>query len=100
MTDALEVHEGTVSMGGRTITNFGFADDIDGLAGEDELAKLVEHLDKACSEACLFFGDDLLCLWLQSVQYDLQHDFALVTDEADSLFGSSGTAAGCLSWEV
>ena len=34
-------------------------------------------------EACLFFGDDLLCLWLQSVQYDLQHDFAWVTDEAD-----------------
>ena len=28
------------------------------------------------SEACLFFSDDLLCLWLQSVQYDLQHDFA------------------------
>ena len=36
----------------------------------------------SCSEACLFFGDDLLCLWLQSVQYDLQHDFAWVTDEA------------------
>ena len=35
-----------------------------------------------CSEACLFFGDDLLGLWLQSTQYDLQHDFALVTDEA------------------
>ena len=34
-------------------------------------------------EACLFFSDDLLCLWLQSVQYDLQHDFAWVTDEAD-----------------
>ena len=34
------------------------------------------------SEACLFFGDDFLCLWLQSVQYDLQHDFAWVTDEA------------------
>ena len=26
----------------------------------------------SCSEACLFFGDDLLRLWLQSVQYDLQ----------------------------
>ena len=25
---------------------------------------------------------DLLCLWFQSVQYDLQHDFAWVTDEA------------------
>ena len=48
MTDALEDHEDTVSIGGRTITNFRFADDIDGLAGEEEeLAKLVEHLDKA-----------------------------------------------------
>ena len=34
MTDALEDHEGTVSIGGRTITNLRFADDIDGLAGE------------------------------------------------------------------
>ena len=32
----------------------------------------------ACSEACLFFGDDLLRLRLQSVQYDLQNDFAWV----------------------
>ena len=38
----------------------------------------------SCSEACLFFSDDLR-LWLQSVQYDLQHDFAWVTDEADRL---------------
>ena len=29
------------------------------------------------SEACLFLGDDLLRLWLQSVQYDLQHDVCL-----------------------
>ena len=36
----------------------------------------------SCSEACLFFGDDHLRLWLQSVQYNLQHDFAWVTDEA------------------
>ena len=48
MTDALEDHEGTVSIGGRTITNLHFADDISGLAGEEEeLAKLVERLDKA-----------------------------------------------------
>ena len=40
--------EGTVSIAGRTITNLRFADDIDGLAGEEEeLAKLVERLDKA-----------------------------------------------------
>ena len=37
----------------------------------------------SCSEACLFFSLDLLCLWLQSVQYVLQHDFIWVTDEAD-----------------
>ena len=48
MTDALEDHEGTVSIGGRTTTNLRFADDIDGLAGEEEeLANLVERLDKA-----------------------------------------------------
>ena len=29
-TDALEDHEGTVSIGGRAITNLRFADDIDG----------------------------------------------------------------------
>ena len=48
MTDALEDHDGTVSIGGRTITNLRFADDINGLAGEEEeLANLVERLDKA-----------------------------------------------------
>ena len=42
------LNEGTVSIGGRTITNLRFADDIDGLAGEEEeLANLVERLDKA-----------------------------------------------------
>ena len=48
MTDALEDHEGTVSIGDRTITNLRFPDDIDGLAGEEEeLANLAERLDKA-----------------------------------------------------
>ena len=48
MTDALEDHEGTVNIGGRTITNLRFADGIDRLAGEEEeLTKLVERLDKA-----------------------------------------------------
>ena len=48
MTDASEDHEGTVSMGGRTIANIRFADDIDGSAGEEEeLANLAERLDKA-----------------------------------------------------
>ena len=48
MTDALEDRGGTVSIEGRTITSLRFADDIGGLAGEEEdLANLVERLDKA-----------------------------------------------------
>ena len=47
MTNAPENHEGTVNVGGRKTTNLRFADDTDGLAGEEEeLAKLVERLDK------------------------------------------------------
>ncbi|KAK2192856.1 hypothetical protein NP493_21g04010 [Ridgeia piscesae] len=47
MTDALNDHEGTVSIDGRNITNLRFAGDIDGLAGrEEELSDLVERLDK------------------------------------------------------
>ena len=41
MEEALENHAGSVSIGGRKITNLRFADDIDGLAGtEEELRNL------------------------------------------------------------
>ena len=47
MTDALKDHEESISIGGRTITNFRFADYIDVLAGKaEELIKLVNQLDK------------------------------------------------------
>ena len=43
MIDAREDHAGTVSIGGRAITNLRSTDEIDGLAGtETELANLVE----------------------------------------------------------
>ena len=46
ITNALEDHKGTVSIGGRTIANLCFAVDINGLAGEkEELAKLAERRD-------------------------------------------------------
>ena len=52
MTDPLEDFEDTISIGGKTITNLRFADDMDGLAGEEEeLAKLGERLGEA-STAC------------------------------------------------
>ena len=50
MTDALEDHQGIVSIGGRSITNLCFDDDSDSLAGkEEELASLVDRLDKTSS---------------------------------------------------
>ena len=52
-TDALEDHDGTASTGGRTITNLRFPDYIDGLPGEEELAKLLEYLDKASTTYCM-----------------------------------------------
>ena len=66
---------------------------------EDFYVKDLVRGAPSCSEACLFFSNDLLHLWLQSVQHGLQHDFAWVTDCA-KLFTCSCTAAGCLSWEV
>ena len=50
MSDALEEHDGKVSIGGRNITNLRFADDIDALAEEEqELEALVKSLDKTCT---------------------------------------------------
>ena len=47
MADALEHREGIVSIGGRTITNLQFSDDIDSLAGQkQELVKLENHLEE------------------------------------------------------
>ena len=51
MTDALDGHVGSVSIGGRPITNLRLADDIDGLAGsEEELRQLVERLVKTSDD--------------------------------------------------
>ena len=47
MADALEDHKLSVSIGGRTISNLRFADDVNGLAGSElQLANLVERLDE------------------------------------------------------
>ena len=51
MTHELENFNGTISIGGRQITNIRFADDIDGITGvEDELVKLVHNLDTASAK--------------------------------------------------
>ena len=50
VSDALEEHDGKVSIGGRNVTNLRLADDIDALAEEEqELEALVENLNKTCT---------------------------------------------------
>ena len=50
MSDALENHDGKISIGGRNITNLRSADYIDALAEEEqELEGLVEGFDKTCT---------------------------------------------------
>ena len=49
MYDALEEHDGTVNIRGRTITNLWFTDDFDAFVEEEqELKTLDESLDKTC----------------------------------------------------
>ena len=51
MTHALESYNGTISIGGRKITNLRFGNDIDGITGEeDELTKLVHNLHTAAAK--------------------------------------------------
>ena len=50
MSDALEEHDGKVSLDDRAITNLKFADDINAVAEEEqELEALVESLYKTCA---------------------------------------------------
>ena len=51
ITDALEDHQLTISIGGRVVSNLHFANDIDGLTGlQDELKELIKGLDSSCSD--------------------------------------------------
>ena len=68
MSDALEEHDGKVSIHGRNITNLRLADDIGALAVEEqELETLVESLDKTCTRYKMECGedqtDDKQCQW-------------------------------------
>ena len=59
MCEALDDHEGKVSIGGRLITNFRFADDIVVNAEEEEEADvLIDHLDRTTARYKMEIGPD------------------------------------------
>ena len=80
MTDALEDYEGNVSIAGRTITNLRFADDIGGLAGEEkELAKLIEHLNKASTAYSMKISAEKTKLMTSNTSGDDQNTSSAIT---------------------
>ena len=59
MCEALDVHAGSVSIGGRLITNFRFADDIVVNAEEEEEAGvLIDRLDRTTTRYKMEIGPD------------------------------------------
>ena len=58
MCEALDDHEGSVSIGGRRITNFRFADDIVVNAEEEEAGVLVDRLDTTTTKYKMEIGPD------------------------------------------
>ena len=77
MFDALEEHDGKVSIDGRTITNLRFADDIDTLAEEvQELEALVENLDKTCTSYRMQISAEKTKLMINSAN-DIQREITV-----------------------
>ena len=73
MSDALEEHDGKVSIGGRNITNLRFAEDIDALAEEEqELEALVESLDKTCSKYKMEISAEKTKLMTHGIQREIK----------------------------
>ena len=57
MCEALDDHEGSVSIGGRLITNFRFADDIV-VNAEEEAGVLIDRLDRTTTRYKMEIGPD------------------------------------------
>ena len=75
MSDALEEHDGKVSIGGRNIANLRFADDIDALAEEEqEVEALVESLDKTCTRYKMEISAKKTKLVTNSVKWHPERD--------------------------
>ena len=56
MCEALDDHEGSVSIGGRLITNFRFADDI--VVNAEEACVLIDRLDRTTTRYKMEIGPD------------------------------------------
>ena len=61
MCEALDVHEGSISIGGRLITNFSFANDVVVNAEEEDVADvLVDRLVRTTTRYKMEIGPDVM----------------------------------------
>ena len=86
MSDALEKHDGKVSIGSRDITNLRFAYDIDALAEEQELETLVESLDKTCTKYKMAISAEKTKLMINSAN-DIQRDIKVKGQKMGTVTG-------------
>ena len=85
MAGALEDHEGTISIGGWTITYLRFADDIDGLAGQkQELIKLVNHLEEASTAYGMQISAHKTQLMINSIK-DISTDITIDSKKLETV---------------
>ena len=87
MTEFLEDNECTVSIGGRRITNLRFTDDNNGLAEEEELANLVECLDKASTAYAIEISAEKIKLMINNtsgINKEIKANIGLRRSQASS----------------
>ena len=78
LPDALEEHDGEVSISDRNITNLRFADYIDALAEvEQEVEALVESLDKTCTRYKIEISAEKTKLMTNSAS-DIQREIKVI----------------------
>ena len=78
--------------GGRTITNLRFADYIDGLAGEEELAQLLERLDKDSTAYSIEISAEMTKLMTNNtsgINTEIKLDRSLRLSQASSTWAQS-----------
>ena len=68
----MEEHERSVSIGNRTLTNLRFADNINGLAGKEELTCLVKLLDTASTLYRMQISTEKIKLMTNNISTDIK----------------------------
>ena len=93
MCEALDDHEGSVSIGGWLITNFGFADDTVVNAEEEEADVLVVHSDTVITR----FKMEIKGQRLEAVENYFKYLGSIISNEGSELISRIALTTSALS---